>query len=68
MSDLSSDTFQLLLDCRIIFLVRNSANVEARKVLQNKNRSMSRFELLDLIAFLYLREAYGGKDISLDSF
>ena len=68
MSDSPSGAFQLLLDIHIIFLIRNCANVEARKVLRNENLSVSRFELLSFMALLYVQGAYERKNFSLDNF
>ena len=62
MSDSPSGAFQLLLDIYIIFPIQSCTNVEARKVLCNKDWSVSRFELLTFIALLYVQGAYEGKE------
>ena len=68
MSDSSSGAFQLLLDSHIISLIQSCANAEAQKVLRKDEWRVSRFELLAFIALLYVRGAYGRKNIPLDIF
>ena len=52
----------------MISLVQNCTNVEARRVLSNKDWNVSRSELLAFIALLYVRGAYGGRNIALESY
>ena len=52
----------------MISLVQNCTNVEARRVLSNKDWNVSRSELLAFIALLYVRGAYGGRNIPLESY
>ena len=69
MSDSFSGAFQLLLDNQTIFLIQACTNVEARETLGNEDWSVSRFDFLAFgpIALLYVRRAYGGKNIPLDT-
>ena len=50
----------------MISIVQNCTNVEARRVLSNKDWNVS--ELLAFIALLYVRGAYGGRNIPLESY
>ena len=60
--------FLLLMDSHMTSLVQNCTNVEARRVLSNKDWNVSRSELLAFIALLYVRKAYGGRNIPLESY
>ena len=68
LSDSPLGAFLLLMDSDMISLVQNCTNVEARRVLSNKDWNVSRSELLAFIALLYVRGAYGGRNIFLESY
>ena len=55
LSDSLLGAFLLLVDSHMISLVQNCTNVEARRVLSNKDWNVSRSELLAFIALLYVR-------------
>ena len=67
LSDSPLGAFLLLMDSHMISLVQNCTNVEARRVLSNKDWNVSRSELLAFIALLYVRGAYGGRNIPLET-
>ena len=68
LSDSPLDAFLLLMDSYMISLVQNCTNVEAQRVLSNKDWNVSRSKLLAFIALLYVRRAYGGRNIPLESY
>ena len=68
LSDSPLAAFLLLMDSLMISLVQNCTNVEARRVLSNKDWNVSRSELLAFVSLLYVRGVYGGRNIPLESY
>ena len=68
MADSPMDAFKLIFDNYIFSHIQNCTNVEARRVLENSIWNVSESKLKTSIALLYVREAYGGKNIPLRSF
>ena len=68
MADSPVGAFQIIFDKLMLKCIQQCTNVEARRVLGNKEWEVSLCELNAFIALLYVRAAYGGKNFPLYNF
>ena len=68
MADSPVGAFQIIFDKLMLKCIQQCANVEAQRVLGNEEWEVSLCELNAFIALLYVRAAYGGKNLPLYNF